>query len=1083
MRVCLQLRGLIFLGLFLAAGCWLGSCDQVRKDPASGTETHDQELKPIPPVTNHFGCSSSDIFLSDDPVPVGQCVGFQAGRLQWLLSQVIPVDSFRKQKENVEQFINYANDYAAIYGTSVQESGTHNQIKALEAQLAAGFEAHFKGGSDPIEKLRSEIVTLSAIDSGATAVQLAGQFISLQPFEKEILAQIVERDSYRQQLNGFFIRAVVLTKDLSIIVGDALVASLVADQNGDGVIAQADADLLIRADISAVDVDRNGQHDVRDTLLKFYLIWKAQRLSPAAFCAKIDLTGDTKIDLLDFSIFQSCFNGPGQPPASGCLNPAADFNGDGSVDLNDFSMFQSCFGYTVTNEVRDFNKDGVFNSTDQAFIDLSKMLRVVSGGLSRVELERYFVHLGTSVKTNAAILLPSTFLYARDYDKDDIFGTYDFGLMLVATDADLDLLETTLATPYRGSVFVRPMAEGLEVQWVPDFRMPAVRGYHVSRKLAGSTDEFQPIKNVWITDQEPFRFYDQSASQRVTYHYCVDAIDEKGDFVEAYNHYSSCGVGRYGYETGAGSESVLILANSAYPDSIDVARYYAEKRNIPMPDPGNPCSSTHILCLDAPIAKRQVGNQMVDEDWISYDDYQARILAPVRDHLKNNGLAEKIAYLVPVYGMPLKIMVNPEATIYPDLSIGFVALDMLLATQVPEGGMTEANFMGHRFNRNYGDWYYIVSRIDGMTPELAKALVDRAIEGERTLRKNPGYAYFDMGGLDSGTYDKGMPDGGGRWANRWIEQGLERSAAAGLTTYGDYRGGDNPARGYGEFGGPYTPISAISAQNPIFDADGNGKLDKVMFYTGWYRIFAGMIPEYDVFEWMPGSVGIHIDSYAAWSLKTDAFVHYEWSWSDKWSWAGGALRRGLTATIGAVDEPGGGGIANPGAVFDALLKGMTFGEAAFQGIFSTGCFYAGNEQAIIGDPLYRPFGDSSNLQTVAISKNGVQVGTEVIEEAGRFWDADDYGGSSFFVWKKDPSRMLVAGDSEHSVVVSSARATTSGISYISANKNLKLSKEYDLAGNLIGEYLGSGLHVIYLPDGYLKIEYMDGTSAIVKQAQ
>jgi hypothetical protein len=55
-----------------------------------------------------------------------------------------------------------------------------------------------------------------------------------------------------------------------------------------------------------------------------------------------DMDGDQDVDLADFFVFQSCFNGPNRPPArADCA--AADLDGDADVDLGDFTQLQVCF--------------------------------------------------------------------------------------------------------------------------------------------------------------------------------------------------------------------------------------------------------------------------------------------------------------------------------------------------------------------------------------------------------------------------------------------------------------------------------------------------------------------------------------------------------------------------------------------------------------------------------------------------------------------------------------------------------------------------------------------------------------------
>jgi hypothetical protein len=55
-----------------------------------------------------------------------------------------------------------------------------------------------------------------------------------------------------------------------------------------------------------------------------------------------DLDHDCDVDLDDFAVFQTCFNGPNRPPSPVCA-VNADFEGDGDVDLLDFAIFQMCF--------------------------------------------------------------------------------------------------------------------------------------------------------------------------------------------------------------------------------------------------------------------------------------------------------------------------------------------------------------------------------------------------------------------------------------------------------------------------------------------------------------------------------------------------------------------------------------------------------------------------------------------------------------------------------------------------------------------------------------------------------------------
>ncbi len=58
--------------------------------------------------------------------------------------------------------------------------------------------------------------------------------------------------------------------------------------------------------------------------------------------APADLDVDCDVDLADFGLMQTCFNGANRPPAEGCT-ANADLDGDDDVDLADFAAFQTCY--------------------------------------------------------------------------------------------------------------------------------------------------------------------------------------------------------------------------------------------------------------------------------------------------------------------------------------------------------------------------------------------------------------------------------------------------------------------------------------------------------------------------------------------------------------------------------------------------------------------------------------------------------------------------------------------------------------------------------------------------------------------
>jgi len=82
-------------------------------------------------------------------------------------------------------------------------------------------------------------------------------------------------------------------------------------------------------------------------------------------------------------------------------------------------------------------------------------------------------------------------------------------------------------------------------------------------------------------------------------------------------------------------EQVAVLVNRQSPESVDLAKYYLERRSIPL---------ANCVDLDLPTT-----------DTISREVYEQDVLKPVRDALVKKGLTNAIKVLVTIYGMPLRV--------------------------------------------------------------------------------------------------------------------------------------------------------------------------------------------------------------------------------------------------------------------------------------------------------------------------------------------------------------------------------------------------------------------------------------------
>jgi tetratricopeptide (TPR) repeat protein len=196
----------------------------------------------------------------------------------------------------------------------------------------------------------------------------------------------------------------------------------------------------------------------------------------------------------------------------------------------------------------------------------------------------------------------------------------------------------------------------------------------------------------------------------------------------------------------------------------------------------------------------------------------------------------------------------------------------------------------------------LVARLDGPSPEIARGLVDKALEAERDGLW--GRAYFDT---------RSTSDSGYKLGDEWILAAAQISRQIGLETTVDKNPGTFPA----DF-----PMSQIA------------------IYAGWYANDADGPFALPKVEFMPGAFAYHLHSYSAATLR-----------STTQGWCGPLLAKGAACTMGCVYEPYLSCTPNVAAFLARFANGFTFGEAAWaaQPVLSW-------QTTVVGDPLYRPFG-------------------------------------------------------------------------------------------------------------------------------
>jgi uncharacterized protein (TIGR03790 family) len=395
------------------------------------------------------------------------------------------------------------------------------------------------------------------------------------------------------------------------------------------------------------------------------------------------------------------------------------------------------------------------------------------------------------------------------------------------------------------------------------------------------------------------------------------------------------GVAAYALEP----DEILIIANDEISASVRIAQYYCTKRKVP---------ERNLVYL--PLGS-------VLETTISREDYNKKLVTPLRDKLTGEEYAGKIKCLLTTYGVPIVVEgrgqlegkedelnrlrelltqeekeienldSDEQATTKKKLADTKIAQLKLLIEQ-NLGKETSAsvdselsmvlfqNYELYRWQPNRLQSKFsilgaedellsldigtlMVSRLDGPDEEIAKGLIDKALSAEKSGLK--GIAYFDSRGITNdnqyGQYDKSLRD------------------LAILTRYRRQ-----------------LPVKEEQTEK-LFSS---GSCPETAIYCGWYNL-----REYvDAFDFIDGAVGFHISSLEAVGLRD----------SNAKTWCPAMLVDGITATLGAVAEPYLHSFPKPRDFFTELYEGFCLVEAYYH----TKSFNSW-QLLLIGDPLYKPF--------------------------------------------------------------------------------------------------------------------------------
>ncbi|MBI3831399.1 MAG: TIGR03790 family protein [Planctomycetes bacterium] len=404
-------------------------------------------------------------------------------------------------------------------------------------------------------------------------------------------------------------------------------------------------------------------------------------------------------------------------------------------------------------------------------------------------------------------------------------------------------------------------------------------------------------------------------------------------------------------------DEVLVIANSTSADSLAVAKYYMEKRGIPM-------DQLFTVAFKDYNAK---GYE------ISFNSFENGVTIPLRKFLEERKLKDKILCFVTVYDVPYAvsgIQVTKEeldqiAKEHKVPNPGQVlttraALDSELAW-LYRGDLAGLDpkdikyrsaycyldgnpFFGQpvkfrQFRKNaatnpklkdFGTMY-MTARLEAPSVALAKGLVDKAMEAERDGPS--GIGYFDSKGPTLGNRKMGYPEGE-FWARRaWLE-----THNAGFKTVKEETG-------------------------KLF---GPGECPDALIYWGWYALtnyqnaFNG--------KFRPGAIAVHTASGEATDIRTPR--------ESGGPWCGGFLTHGVTVTSGPVGEPFLNAFPHAEIFYPRLYQGWSIGDAYWNSHFELSWM-----MVLIGDPLYTPFGGKNRraqyVQTALLFSDGGPPGQKV----------------------------------------------------------------------------------------------------------
>ncbi|KAF0094034.1 MAG: hypothetical protein E1N59_2292 [Puniceicoccaceae bacterium 5H] len=409
----------------------------------------------------------------------------------------------------------------------------------------------------------------------------------------------------------------------------------------------------------------------------------------------------------------------------------------------------------------------------------------------------------------------------------------------------------------------------------------------------------------------------------------------------------------------------VLIVNEAVPGSADVATFYQELRGIP---------AENIVTINTRETEAITREGYVKDIYnpILHQLLERELLkGELLDDVTPDGrerafiLSSQVRYLVPTFGVPYKILDDPqyrdpeqlkaffnrygngaEAPVFAgtQLDVTRASVDSELTTMLLDGAplagvLPNPLFRSDMALESSAEPFFRVVRIDGPSPVEIKDYLRRGVEAE------------EAGLVGVAAFDRDQRGGAFKMGNDWIQGAQNVAAQADFMIFANH-------------------------DREVFPLD--YLLPPVALYFGWYADdVTGMFEQPD-FQFAPGAVVAHLHSFSAQALR-----------NPNSKWVGPLLRRGASAVVGNTAEPFLHYTHNFDALMEALARGATFGDAAYY------AYPVLSWQGVaIGDPLYRPFAVSLEKQVAAVDSKSRRDwnytdGLVLLREANRLHRIDE----------------------------------------------------------------------------------------------